>query len=272
MKELSMKDYCDPRPFMTKLSSALVLGAWLTAAAVGQTSMALSPLQFAVPLAGAEVVKRMVERNLERASALRAFEATRTYRLEYRGFPGNREAEMVTSVVYQAPESKKFTVVSQNGSKLIIDRVFRKLLEGEQEAMKAENRIRTALNTDNYNFELTGCESSGPDSNYVFQVEPKSPSKFVYRGKIWVDARDFAVSRMQVEPAKSPSFWTKRSQIEHTYAKVDAFWLPKYNRSVSTIRLGGQAVLTIDYTQYKIRDPLAGASAGEVTQLNPASR
>jgi outer membrane lipoprotein-sorting protein len=254
---------------MTNAFLALAFLPLLAAGAVAQTP---AEPNLAAPLAGEEVVQRMVQRNLERASALRAFEATRTYRLEYRGFPSNREAEMVASVVYQAPESKEFTILSQNGSKLIIDRVFRKLLEGEQEAMKAENRIRTALNTGNYSFELTGYETSGPDSNYVFQVEPKSPSKFVYRGKIWVDARDFAVSRMQVEPAKSPSFWTKRSQIEHTYAKVDGFWLPKQNRSVSTIRLGGLAVLTIDYSQYKIRDPLAAASAGEVTQLNPASR
>jgi hypothetical protein len=257
------------RHFVTKSSLAFAFCACLTAAAVGQSPAVPKPV---APLPGEEVVQRMVQRNLERANALRAFEATRTYRLEYRGFPSNREAEMVTSVVYQAPESKEFTVVSQNGSKLIIDRVLRKLLESEQEAMRAENRTRTALNTDNYTFQLTAYETSGPDTNYVFQVEPKNPTKFVYRGKIWVDAKDFAVSRMQVEPAKSPSFWTKRSEIQHTYAKVGEFWLPKQNRSVSTIRLGGQAVLTIDYSAYKIRDPLTAASPNGITQLSSVSR
>jgi hypothetical protein len=248
----------------------LLLGIALNA--VAQTAGASSEQLAPASLSGDEVVQRMVRRNLERANALRAFQGTRIYHLTYQGFPVNKEAEMVTSVVYQAPDSKQFKVVSQSGSQLIVDRVFRKLLESEQEAMKAENRARNALNTDNYTFVLAGYESAGQDANYVFQVQPKIPSKFLYRGKIWVDAKDFAVSRMEVEPAKSPSFWTKKSDIRHTYAKVDGFWLPKQNRSVSTIRLGGQAVLTIDYKDYKIVDPLAPPSGSEVTRLAPAAR
>jgi hypothetical protein len=218
---------------VTKTSLALALLALLTAAAVAQTPPKLAPLPADV------VVRQMVTRNLERANALRAFEATRTYRLEYQGFAGDRNAEMVVAVLYRAPDSKQFTVVSQSGSKLLINRVLRKLLDSENEAMQADNRARTTLNTDNYTFALTGFEPSTQGANYVFQVAPKNPTKFVYRGKIWVDAKDFAVTRMQVEPAKSPSFWTKRSEIQYTYVKVEGFWLPKQNRSVSTIRLGG---------------------------------
>jgi len=67
----------------------------------------------------------------------------------------------------------------------------------------------------------------------------------------------------------------RRSQWKrtlHTYAKVDGFWLPKQNRSVATIRLGGQAVLTIDYTTYKIRDPLAADSVDEFPRVRRPSR
>ncbi len=201
-----------------------------------------------------EVVRQMVRKNMERADALLGFQSTRVYRLRYRGFPSSREAEMTVNVVYRAPDSKQFTVVSKTGSKIILDRVFTKLLEGEQEAMKAENRSHTALNSENYNFALAGYESTGPTSNYILQVEPKVPSKFLYRGKVWIDSKDFAVSRIEVEPAKSPSFWTKKSEIRHVYTKVEGFWLPQQNKSVSTIRLGGQATLTIDYKDYKIAD------------------
>jgi outer membrane lipoprotein-sorting protein len=259
----------EEQPFsrlVTKASLACLLVALLTTAAAAQ------PPPKPTPLPADDVVRQMVTRNLERANALRAFEATRTYRLQYQGFPSDRDAEIVVTVLYRAPDSKQFTIVSQSGSKLIINRVFRKLLDSENEAMQAENRARTALNTDNYNFALTGFEPSAQSYNYVFEVEPKNPTKFVYRGKIWVDAKDFAVTKMQVEPAKSPSFWTKRSEIQHTYMKVDGFWLPQQNRSVSTIRLGGQAVLTIDYGSYKIRDPISAASSRELTPLTPASR
>lgn len=233
---------------------------------VGQTPVKPSERGSAAPLSGEEVVQRMVRRNLERAKALRAFHGTRVYRIEYQGVLGNRAAEMVADVAYQAPSSKEFKVISQSGSKLIGEHVLRKLLESEQEAMKAENRARNALNTDNYTFRLIAYEPEGPAPDYVLDVEPTTPSKYLYRGKIWVDAQDFAVSRMEVEPAKSPSFWTKKSTISHTYAKVEGFWLPKQNRSVSSIRFGGQAVLTIDYSNYKILDPVAGRSGSAVSQ------
>jgi len=251
--------------------AALYLLTLFALDAAAQTPVDRTEHGVVAPLSGDEVVQLMVRRNLERADALRAFQGTRVYHLQYQGFPVSKEAEMVARVVYHAPDSKQFTVVSQTGSKLIIDRVFRKLLESEQEAMKAENRVRNALNTDNYTFVLTDYESNGPDANYVFEVQPKIPSKFLYRGKIWVDAKDFAVSRMEVEPAKSPSFWTKKSDIRHTYTKVDGFWLPKQNRSVSAIRLGGQAILTIDYNDYKIVDALAPPPGSEVTRLAPAA-
>jgi hypothetical protein len=199
-----------------------------------------------------QVVQRMMEKNAERAEALRGFRGTRSYRLEYKGFPGNREAHMVVNVDYQAPDHKEFTVVSQGGSKLLIDRVLKKLLESEREAMNPENRARTALTADNYNFILKGYESDPGGAAYVLQVEPKTKNKFLYSGKIWVDANDFAVTRIEAEPARNPSFWIKKTEIRHVYRKIDEFWLPQQNYTVTMTRLGGRAILTIDYQDYRI--------------------
>src|SRR4029078_3338920 len=71
-------------------------------------------------------------------------------------------------------------------------------------------------------------------------------------GRIWVDAYDFAVVRLEAEPAKNPSFWTKSSEIEQSYEKVNDFWLPQRNHSVSSIRLRGRAGLTLEYQSYNI--------------------
>jgi hypothetical protein len=203
-------------------------------------------------LSSDQIVARMMRKNAERAEALRGFRGTRSYHLEYKGFPGNREAQMVVNVDYQAPDHKEFTVVSQSGSKLLIDRVLKKLLESEREAMNPENRARTALTTDNYNFILTGYESTSGGAAYVLEVEPKSKNKFLYSGKIWVDANDFAVTRIEAEPARNPSFWIKKTEIRHVYRKIDEFWLPQQNYTVTMVRLGGRAILTIDYQDYRI--------------------
>jgi hypothetical protein len=204
------------------------------------------------PLTAEQVVNNMVRMNRERQEALHAYQGTRTYRVNYKGFTGSRSAEMIVDMKYQFPEGKVFTVQSATGSKLIIDKVFKRLLEAEKEAQGTEAQRRTALNSDNYAFTLIGYEKSAAGAMYVLDVEPRRKDKFLYRGRIWVNAEDFAVVRLQAEPAKNPSFWTKRSKIVQVYSKVNDFWLPTYNQSVSDIRLGGHAELTIQYQRYKL--------------------
>jgi hypothetical protein len=238
------------------LSSILCVGLALLkapAAAARQTD----PPAVAVdvqkpPLTADEVVSRLVERNREREEALRTFRGTRVYSLKYTGFFGTHSAEMTVSVNYSSPDNKEFTIVSQSGSKFIVDHVLKGLLDGEKEAANPNNKQHTALNTSNYKFTLAGYETSQETPQYVLDVKPKKDSRFVYRGKIWVDGRDFAVTRIQAEPAKSPSFWVKKSEVNHRYEKVEEFWLPAENKTESWIRLGGHAVLSIEYQDYKI--------------------
>ena len=165
---------------------------------------------------------------------------------------GTRSAEMVVNLKYQSPGTKEFTIRSSTGSKLIIDTVFKKLLQAEQEALGVEAQRRTALNRDNYDFTLVGYDSKPSGSMYILGVKPRTNGKFLYHGRIWVDARDFAVTRLEAQPAKNPSFWTKHSEIGEIYMKVGDFWLPARNHSITNIRFGGRAVLTIQYQNYEI--------------------
>jgi ribonuclease HI len=208
-----------------------------------------------------EVVNNLVRADAERARALHNYQCDRIYRLSYRGFPGDREAEMRVVASYQSPTTKTFKITSQSGSKLVIDRVFKRLLESEKEAAEPEMHARTLLDRANYDFALLGMESSDRGSQYVLAVTPKTKSKYLYRGKVWVDAKDFAVTRIEAEPAQNPSFWTKKSEIRHDYVKVQNFWLPRHNESISYIRLGGRATLTIDYNHYRVNDSNASQSA-----------
>jgi outer membrane lipoprotein-sorting protein len=204
------------------------------------------------PLSLEQVLANLEQRNAQRAAALEQFEGKRVYRMQYRGFPGDKDAEMVVKVSFRAPNSKEFTVISQTGSKFVIDHVFRKLLEGEQEALETENRHNTSLTRQNYDFEMAGYNSTPDGPQYVLKLLPKTKNKFLYRGKIWVDAKDFAVVRIEGEPGKNPSMWIKKTGIAHRYMKVDDFWLPAENHTESFIRLGGKATLSIEYQDYKI--------------------
>jgi hypothetical protein len=230
------------RPYSCLLVIALAL--WACPPAAWTQANTATPA-----LTAEQVVQRLVEKNQERAAALQHYVGKRTYRLEYHGFPASTEATMDVDVNFDAPASKHFTVVNATGSKLIQNRVFHRLLESEEQAGDASNRKHTELGPDNYTFTLAGIEGT----NYVLNVEPKEESKFLYRGKIWIDAHDFAVTRIEAQPARNPSFWTTKSVIEHTYQKLDnGFYLPKENKTVTNVRLGGVATLTIEYQSYQV--------------------
>jgi len=227
---------------------ALIIIPKMVGADSGTPSSSIS----SAPLSADQVVDNLVRKNDERARALLHSEGTRVYRLAYHGIPRDSYAEMIVQATYDRPSSKQFKVVSVSGSKLIRNRVFKKLLESETEAAQPAISGRTQLNRDNYNFELVGYEPSNAGGQYVLRVSPKFQSKYVYRGKVWVDGVDFAVTHIEAEPAQNPSFWTKKNEIRHEYKKVGAFWLPARNESVSYIRLGGRATLTIEYKDYRV--------------------
>ena len=210
-----------------------------------------------------QVSHRLAVNNAERAQQLRSFEAERKYTLDYTGLPYSRSAEMNVKVSYHAPGAKAFTVLTESGSKLILTHVFRKLLESEQESSgDAKNRADVALTSDNYRFALRGCEVDGGRDLYVMDVQPLRETKFLYRGTIWIDAQDFAVTRIDAEPARNPSFWTKRSHIHHRYQKIGEFYLPSLNETVTDVRLGGTAVLTIRYLDYRLNQT-TGSTGGK---------
>ena len=219
----------------------------------------------------------LVERNAERADALQKYQGRRFYTLDYTGFPTSLHAEMVVDMKYDAPSTKQFKIVSQSGPQWIVDKILKRLLEAEMESMSEENRARVALNPSNYDFSGLERQDASDNCSYMVAVQPKIPSKLLYRGKIWVDSKDFAVCRIEAEPAKNPSFWIKKTDIHHSYLKVGDFWLPSENESVSAIRGGGRAVLTIKYQNYEIlaarglKGNDSGASSSSLALTNHAN-
>jgi hypothetical protein len=240
--------------------------------AIEQTAPAQTQLVISArnsQLTTAQVVEKLAWMNLCRTQALHSYHGSRTYRVEYRGLLGTTSAEMVVDMLYRAPGVKEFTVRSSTGSTLIIDKVFKTLLQAEEDALTADAQRRMALSSENYVFTMVGYESTPLRSMYVLIVEPKTKNKFLFRGRVWVDADDFAVVRLEAEPAKNPSFWTRNSQIEQLYQKVSDFWLPEWNHSISTIRLGGRAELTIEYQNYQITasDPVGPVPVDQIARL-----
>ncbi len=208
-------------------------------------------------LTAAQIVDQMAVHNRARNDTLKHYQSLRHYTVDYHGFPASASATMDVEAAYDANSGKSFRIVSESGSKFLCDKVLKRAVDGEEEA--SHDKSSTALTNANYKFQLLGSETLAGRPTYVLDVVPIAASKFLYRGKIWVDATDFAVAKIDAEPAKSPSMWISRTQIAFTSAKTGDFWLPEQNRSETKVRIGGTAVLTIHYGPYQVVPEMAGA-------------
>lgn len=201
----------------------------------------------------AEIVQAIEGHNRAQAKALERYQARRHYEIEYRGFFKHIVAKMDVELDYDAASGKNFRIISQSGSHTLCEKVLKRALDSERDAYF--DRGAHALSPANYKFQLIGSEILNGRPSYMLEVEPVSESPYLYKGKIWVDAADGAVSRMEVQPAKNPSFWISRTLIHQTSARIDGFWLPKQVQSETKVRIGGKAVMTIDYGPYEIAPP-----------------
>jgi hypothetical protein len=228
-------------------------------AAVDQSKIADTP---------SEIVQRMVRQNALRTEHLKYFASLRHYHLEFQGLGRSLSADMHANVTYAAGKGKTFQVVDESGSRILVNHVLLRLLETEQDDSHQQN---SALTPTNYNFTFQNETNENGRPIYVFAVEPKVKNKLLYRGRIWIDGQDYAVVRVEAQPAENPSFWIKSTDIHHVYAKNGEFWLPQTNRSVSKVRFGGTAVLTIDYGTYQFDKAQTDTSVAADDLSNRAS-
>ena len=202
----------------------------------------------AVSTAG-DVVARMITHDRDRQNMLHGYTAMRRYVLENRSH--HKRAEMLVRMAYERDGSKQFEVVSMDGWGGAQKHVFPRLLEAESEAARPDLVERSRINPENYTFELAGTESVRGRPAYVMAIEPKTPNKYLTRGRIWVDAQEYAVLRVEGEPAKNPSFWFKSVHFVHNYDKTGSFWFAASDHSVTNVRIFGATEMTIEYFDYK---------------------
>jgi len=200
------------------------------------------------PRTADEVVARMMSNDGERLATLHGYTATRRYVLENQTH--HKRAEMLVRMICREDGSKHFEVVSENGWGGARKHVFPRLLEAEMEAARPDARERSRITPENYTFEMSGTECVRGRRAYVIAIEPKTPNKYLARGRIWIDADEYAILRVDGKPAKNPSFWIKSVHFTHDYDKSGSFWFPVSDHSATDVRIFGDTVMTIEYFDY----------------------
>ena len=207
---------------------------------------------------GNEVVAKMMARDNERQAALYGYTAARRYVLENQGY--HKRAEMLVRMTCLKDGSKHFETLSSAGWGGARKHVFPRLLEAEADASRPGSRDRSRITPENYAFEMLGTERVDGRLVYLIAVAPKTPNKYLLQGRIWVDADEFAIVRIDGKPAKNPSFWIKSVHFVHNYGKLGSFWFPVSDRSVTDARIFGNTEVTIEYFDYTPNTPSLKAS------------
>jgi outer membrane lipoprotein-sorting protein len=238
------------------LLSSLLLFAANSAIAAGDS---------ATPPTAEEIVTRMAAHDLARQTSIEGYAGMRRYVLENEKF--HKRAEMLVQVQGDQDGTKHFVIISQEGWGGAHKHVLRKMLESETETSRPELRASAKLTPQNYDFEFVGTELLGDREAYVLDVHPKRNEKYLFRGRIWVDAEDYALARAEGKPAKKPSFWTKDIHFVQIYQKRGRLWFPRSTQSVTEAHLFGTTDVSIEYRDYQPKLPNAFDSSLVSTEV-----
>ncbi len=202
--------------------------------------------QEASRLAPDEVIARMETRNDERQERLRSYISERRYAAENPRL--HKKGEMLVELRYDSPASKSYRVLEKSGSGSVHSRVFKPLLETEVQQADPQAREATDISRRNYEFRYSHFDEQA--DAYVFEAVPRTQNKYLFRGLMWVNAKDFAVQKIDAEPAQRPSFWTRKTHFVRDYANYGDFWFPVRHRTEVELRLFGRSTMEIEYSHY----------------------
>jgi hypothetical protein len=229
-----------PLPIGIALLWPLVMGA-------DSTAVAPEPL-----LTLEQILRRMDEHDRSMSLSTVHYTCLRRYAVENHRF--HKKAEFSVRMTYSSPGHKVFEVLSEQGTSVLRQRVLRPMLDAEEEAGQDDVRQHTRLTALNYDFKLLGVQIQQGRQAYLLQVTPKTHNKFLIRGRVWVDAQNFGIIRVEASPAQNPSVFIHNTRVIQQSSRFGDLWLPLFNHSNTDSFLFGHTDVTIDSWDYKIKE------------------
>jgi hypothetical protein len=177
----------------------------------------------------------------------------------YRNGETNPAAQETIHTVYTRAVGKQYTPIAQSGSSFLRSAVIDRLLAGEKDLNLAANREGALITSKNYDLQpQPGIVDLNGRQCIVVAIKPLRKSPHLFTGKIWIDASDYTVVRLEGAPSQSPSVFAGQATVARDYIKVEGFSMATHAQARSHTFLLGDTLLKIDYTNYQIQqDPSA---------------
>jgi hypothetical protein len=205
------------------------------------------------------IVERMLTAQRENKARVRPFTVKRGYLLLDK--QEQQKARVVANITVLPPDRKQYNIESSSGG--MGEKVLRDILSKETESPKDAQRQELSLQ--NYDFQMLGQATIDGRRCFLLSMEPRREEKDLLRGKLWVDAENYNIRRVEGSPAKNPSWWIHDLHILMSFTEVDGMWLRTFTHAVANVRFKGKYVMESRDLEYRFTQQTASR-----TRRNPA--
>jgi len=192
-----------------------------------------------------DIVARMMAAQQENKARVRPFTVKRDYLLLDK--QDQQKAQVVANITVLPPDSKQYEIERSSGG--MGEKVLRDVLTKETE--NGKDAQKKELTPDNYSFQLLGEDTVNGRRCYILGMDPKREDKDLLRGKVWVDAENYNIHKLEGSPAKNPSWWIHDLYILMNFAEVDGMWLRIATHAVANVRFKGKYVMDAKDLEYR---------------------
>jgi hypothetical protein len=226
--------------------------------------LALSGTRFEVraapgPDPSADPIQRFLSRPPE---SLTSYRALRTLRAANKRF---KKDGWLTAWTELDPQGVfRYEIVSEGGSGYIRNKVLRKMLEGERDAIASGQPGRVALSLANYRFSVM----SDDGQIAKLQIVPLRADTLLVNGTVTIEAGTGDLLSVEGRLAKNPSFWTSRVEVSRRYGRIAGVRVPLHVESTASVKIVGTSEFSMTYEYASINGSAVGqppltASASE---------
>lgn len=171
-----------------------------------------------------------------------AFSYRAQRRLEAAG--NGQSAWLDAQTTFSRATGLRYEVTSEGGSGYIRSRVLRALLDEERRAIGNGDASGSEISRANYAF-----RSEGVDRDGLAQVlmQPLRKERTLIDGRMFLNADDGTLLRVEGRLARNPSFWITRVNVVRSYRVMNGALMPVSLESTAQLRLLGAATLHMTY-------------------------
>ncbi len=217
-------------------------------------TVAANPTVAPPPVLGGVVhgVDASVKNRLDRLAGYTVTEHYAVFRGKDETHPA---AEMLVKTTYTRENGKSYEIVSQSGSSLWRNEVLHTLLDNEKRMSEPANVETALIDSKNYEMKLDPNPRQRLDDRdcLVLDITPRRNSEYLFKGRLWVNAQDYAIVQLQGTASKSAFFLASAAEVSRQYDEMDQLPMATHAQAVSGSALLGQTTVKIDYTNYQIQ-------------------